>query len=124
MGRFRQVRLSQAPVWWPSGAWGTREAVGDTVVGENLIGCRGTRKGVAARTIGRVSTIFGEDGWLDRGRAKGVLNPRARESKARTGRFLERKLISGFGQISSYESQPGAANGKDSWGAFQENLKC
>ena len=41
------------------------------------------------------------------------MNPCARESKAATGRFLERKLISDYGQISFHESQPGAANGKN-----------
>ena len=50
-----------------------------------------------------------------------MLNPRAQESKARTGRFLERRLISDYGQTSSYESQPGAANRQDSWGASQGN---
>ena len=40
---------------------------------------------------------------------------------ARTGRVLERKLIHVYGQISSYESQSGSANGQDSWGAFRRN---
>ena len=45
-----------------------------------------------------------------------MLNPSARESKARTGRFLGEKLIADHGLFSSYESQEGAANGQDSWG--------
>ena len=42
----------------------------------------------------------------------------ARESKARARMFLERKLISDYGQIFPYESQPGAANGQKIPGAF------
>ena len=48
-----------------------------------------------------------------------MLNPCARESKARTGRFLRQKLISDHGLFSSYEGQQGVANGQDSWGIFQ-----
>ena len=48
-----------------------------------------------------------------------MLNPGARESKARTGRFLREKLISGYGLFSSYESQQGVANEQDSKGAFK-----
>ena len=41
------------------------------------------------------STRFGEGGGqLDRGRARGVLNPCARELNAPTGEFLRVKLIS------------------------------
>ena len=41
---------------------------------------------------------FGEvGGQLNRRRARGVLNPCARESKARTGRFLREKLMSDHG---------------------------
>ena len=36
-----------------------------------------------------------------------MLNPWARESKARTGRFLREKLISNHGLFSSYEGQRG-----------------
>ena len=43
------------------------------------------------------------------------MNPCARESKARTGRFLTEKLISDHSLFSSYEGQQGAANGQDSW---------
>ena len=47
---------------------------------------------------GWLRTSFGEGGGkLDHRRARGVLNPNARESKARTGRFLREKLISGPG---------------------------
>ena len=46
-------------------------------------------------TIAGVTARFGEGGGkLHRRRARGVLNPCARESKARTGRFLSEKLIS------------------------------
>ena len=47
-----------------------------------------------------------------------MLNPCARESKARTGRFLKEKIISDHGMFSSYEGQQEAANGQDSWGFF------
>ena len=49
-----------------------------------------------------------------------MLNPCARESKARTGRFLRERLISDRGLFSSYEGQQGAANGQDSWGFFRD----
>ena len=55
---------------------------------------------------------------LGRRLAREVLNPCARESKARTGGFLRRKLISGYG-LFSYEIEQGAANGQNSWGIFQ-----
>ena len=57
-------------------------------------------------------------GQLDRGRARGVLNPFARESKARTGRFLRDKLMFDHSLFSSYEDQQGVASGQDSWGLF------
>ena len=45
---------------------------------------------------------MGEGGdQLDRRRARGVLNPCARESKARSGRFMREKLISDHGLFSS-----------------------
>ena len=48
-----------------------------------------TRKLTVARPIRRGSTRFGEGGGqLDRRRARGVLNPCAREAKARTGGVL------------------------------------
>ena len=49
-----------------------------------------------------------------------MLNPCARESKARTGRFLREKLISYYGLFSSYEGRQGAANGQDLWGFFRD----
>ena len=65
------------------------------------------------RSIGWVRTRFGEGGeQLDRRRARGVLNPCARESKARTGRFLREKLMSDHGHLSSYEGRKETANGK------------
>ena len=49
-------------------------------------------------------TRFGEGGGqLDRRRARGVLKLFARESKARTGRFLREKMMSDHGLFSSYE---------------------
>ena len=58
-------------------------------------------------------TRFSEGGGqLDRRRARGGLNPCARVSKARTGRFLRDKLIPDHGLFSSYEGQQGAANGQ------------
>ena len=49
-----------------------------------------------------------------------MLNPCARESKARTGRFLREKLVADHGMFSSYEGQQGAANGQDSWDFFRD----
>ena len=67
------------------------------------------------RFIGWVRTRFGEGGGqIDPRRARGVLNPGAIESKARTGRFLRQKLISDHGLFSSYEDHQAAANGQDS----------
>ena len=51
-----------------------------------------------------------------------MLNPCARESKTEPGVLGERNLISDHGQISSYESQPGAANRQDFWGDFPRDL--
>ena len=45
-----------------------------------------------------------------------MLNPCARESKARTGRFLREKLIPDHGLFSFYEGRQGVANGQNSWG--------
>ena len=47
-----------------------------------------------------------------------MLNPCARESKARTGRFLREKLISDHGLFSSYEGQQGAATWQYFLGRF------
>ena len=49
-----------------------------------------------------------------------MLNLCARESKARTGRFLGEKLISDHGMFHSYEGQQGAANAQDSWDFFRD----
>ena len=66
----------------------------------------------------QVSTKHGEGGeQLDRRQASGVLNPCARESKARTGRFPREKLISDHDMFSS--NQGGTANGQHFWGVFQ-----
>ena len=50
-----------------------------------------------------------------------MLNPCARESKARIGRFLRGKLISDHGLFFFYDAQQGAANGQDSCDIFQEH---
>ena len=122
---FHQVRLFRAPIWRPSGGinGGTREAGGTAA--ESLVGSSSTRKGTMARATGRVSTRFSESGGqLDRPRTRGVLNPCARESKARTGGFPRGKLISDHGLFSSYEGQQGSANGQDSCGIFSEMHKA
>ena len=63
--------------------------------------------------IGWVRTRFGEgEGQLDRRRAREGLNPCARESKARTGRFLREKLMSDHGHFSSYEGHKERRTGK------------
>ena len=112
------MRLFRASIWCSSEGGGTREA-GRTVAG-SLVRRSSTCNRTAARFIGRVSTRFGEGGGeLDRRRARGVLNPCARESKERTGRLLREKLISDQGQFFSYEDQQRAANRKYSWGFFQ-----
>ena len=78
--------------WCPSVGREAREAGGTAA--ESLIGRRSTRKRTMARSIGRVSTRFGEGGGqLDLRRTRRVTGPGARESKTRTGRFLGRKLI-------------------------------
>ena len=48
-----------------------------------------------------------------------MLDPCARKSKARTGRFLREKLISDHGLFSFYEGQQEGANGQDLRGVFQ-----
>ena len=100
--------LFRAPIWGPSGGGGTREA--ESTVSESLVA-----------SIGWVRTRFGEGGGkFDRRRARGVLNPCARESKAaRTGRFLRETVISDHSLFSSYNGRQGAANGQDSWGSFR-----
>ena len=61
------------------------------------------------------STNFKAEGMqLDRRRARAGLNPSpcARESKARTGRFLREKLMSDYGLFSFYESHKERRTGK------------
>ena len=61
---------------------------------DSLVEQRRTRKHVMAHSIGRVNTKVGKGGGqFHRRRAREVLNPCVRESKAaRIGRFLRRKL--------------------------------
>ena len=107
---FPGARHFRAPVWCRSGGGGTREA-GSTIAESLVALCR----------VGTVRTRFGEGGGqLDHRRARGVLNPCARESKVRTGRFLWEKLISDYGPFPSYEGRQGAVNGQDSWGFFRD----
>ena len=49
-----------------------------------------------------------------------MLNPFARESKARTGSFLREKLIPDHGLFSSYEGRQGKANEQDWWGFLRD----
>ena len=49
-----------------------------------------------------------------------MLNPCARESKARTESFLREKTISDHGPFFSYEGQEEVANGQKSWGFFRD----
>ena len=66
--------------------------------------------------MGWVRTRFGKGGGqLDRRRPRIMLNPCARESKARTGRFLREKLISDHGLFYFYDVRQGAANGQGLW---------
>ena len=81
---------------------------------------RERQRGAQQRSTGRVRPRFGESGGqLDRRRARGVLNPCARESNARTGMILREKLISDHDLFSSFEGQQGAANGQESGDIFQ-----
>ena len=109
-----QVHLFQAPIWCPSGGGSTRKAGG--IVAESLVGRRTTQ--ALRGTLYRVSKhqVWWGGGQIDRRRARGVLNPCAPESKAQRGEFLRDKLISNRGLFSFYESQQGAANGRDFWG--------
>ena len=80
---FPSARLFRAPIWCSLGGVVARE-----------------RQGALSRrawwhSIGWVRTRFVEGGGqLDCRRARRVLNPYARELKARAGRFLREKLIS------------------------------
>ena len=63
---------------------GARERQGASVM-ESLVGRRSTGKRNVTRSIGWVSTSFGEDGGQHgRRRARGVLNSCSQESKERT----------------------------------------
>ena len=83
---FLGTCLFRAPIWGPSGGVAARE-----------------RQGALSRrawecSIGWIRTSFGEGGGqLDRRRARRGLNLCARESKARTGRFLREKVMSDHG---------------------------
>ena len=114
---FHQVRLFLAPIWCASGDGGMR--------GKGH--CRGkpSRKQQHAQAYFspryRVSKSqrLGEDGaQIDRRRTKGVRDPCARETKARTETFFSRKLISDHGLFSAYEGQQGVMNGQHLWGLF------
>ena len=84
---IHQAHLFRAPIWCPSGGGGTCVARGTVV--ESLVRPCSTHKRVAARTVGYVSPIFSEGGGqLDHGRAREVLDPSARESKAPFRSFL------------------------------------
>ena len=106
---FPGARLFRAPIWCPSGGVAERERQG------------ALSRRAWQRSIGWIRARFGEGGGqLDRRRARGVLNPCARESKARTGRFLREKLMSDYGHFSYYEGQQGATIGQDSWCFFRD----
>ena len=107
---FPQACLFRAPIWCPSGSGATRET-GSTVVDERMVALYGV-----------ITHQFSEGGrQLDRRRGTGVLNSCARESKARTGRFLREKWTPDQGFFSSYKDQQEVANGQDSWG-FSRNV--
>ena len=94
------MRLCRAPIRCPSGGGGgTREARG--TVADILVGRSSRSKLTMARSIGRVSTRFGEGGGKPgRLRARGELNPCERESKEQIGSFLKGKLICHHGLFS------------------------
>ena len=63
------MHFFRAPNWCPSGGGGTQEAGSN--VAESLVGHRSMRKCDVARSVGLVSTRFGEGGeQLDRRRAQ------------------------------------------------------
>ena len=98
---FSGVRLFRAPIWWPSGGW--RHARGrEHCRGEPGGSLSGGYAPDSAKAEG--SSIVDEpgEGWT----------PCARESKARTGRFLREKLISDRGHFSSYEGHMERRTGK------------
>ena len=74
--------LFRAPIWCPAGEGGTREAGGHVAV--SLVGRRSTRNRTVARSIGGVSTRFGEGGGqLDSRRARGECYTLVRENQRR-----------------------------------------
>ena len=98
---FPGARLLRALIWCPSRGVAVRERQG------------ALSRRAWWRSNGWVRTRFGEGGGqLDRRRARGVLNPCARESKPRTGRFLREKLMSDDGLFSSYEGHKERPTGK------------
>ena len=98
---FSGVRPFRAPIWCPSRGW------------RHARGREHRRREPGSALIGWVRTRFGEGGGqLNRRRARGGLNPCARESKARTGRFLRGKLMSDHGSFSSYEGHKKRRMGK------------
>ena len=103
---FSGVRLVRAPIWWPREGGGTR-AAGSTVA-ESLVVLSqvGTHQIRRRRRAARSLT------------SQERAEPCARESKARTGRFLREKLISDHGHFSSYEGHMERRTGKNR-GFFQ-----
>ena len=110
MDGVHQVRLFRAPIWCSSGGSGTREAGG--TVAESLVGRSSMRYRVTKHQIRRGRRTARSS------TSQEALKACARKSKARTGKFLRGKLISGHGLLSSYEGQQRAANGQDSCGVF------
>ena len=99
---FKGARLFRAPIWCFSGDLAARERQGTLL--RRAWQC----------SIRWVRTRFGEEGGrqLDRRRARGGLNPCARESKAQTGRFLREKMMSDYVFFSSYEDHKERRTGK------------
>ena len=94
----------------------------ENTVAESLVRRCSMRKRTVARSIGRVSTRFGEGGeQLDRRRAREAQIRCMRQPWAQTGRFFLRiKLVSGHGLFFSYEGPQGVSNGLDHWGVFRD----
>ena len=115
---IRPVGWDAAAVWLAEGGvFRCAPLSGSNLVAFGRVAAR-ERQGALSRrawwfSIRWVRTRFGEGGGqLDRWRARGGLNPCARESKARTGRFLREKLISDHGHFSSYEGHMERRTGK------------
>ena len=115
------MHLFRAPFLCPSGGInsGTRES--DDTFAEIMEERRSTRKGTTVkRSIGRISTRFGEGGGqLYRRRATGALGLCAREPQARPWRFLRGKLISDHSLFSLCESRQGVAIRQEFCGFLQ-----